>query len=352
MNTRLAALMVTTLVLLAGIALATAGASTIKWVAVPLGTHQFGHLRVPDAIVAKAGPNEIAFKSGGTGCGCTDGPGGPVLFDVERNGSIWLFDVLNHRLLVWRPGHPAHPTRTINLTGLDVRDFALGRDGTIYLYAIYAEPPAGDSGANLWALTPKGKVLWRAHALMGNGLRIGPSGALYSLGARAGSWTPLTTSTGRPLSLPRQRQRTRPFQPLSGFLHLVANQLDVHEVHFALVDRTGKVIRAWRVTSRTKLALAPGTLIPAMVGGELVVQVDASRQAKGRFLREHQILRLSPGGSRASFSVDAKALCCNDGTGALTPLRIASDGRLYQLRTNPKTGATIARYSLAARKES
>jgi hypothetical protein len=351
-NTRLAALMVTTLVLLAGIALATAGASTIKWVAVPLGTHQFGHLRVPDAIVAKAGPNEIAFKSGGAGCGCTDGPGGPVLFDVKRNGSIWMFDVLNHRLLVWRPGHPAHPARTIELKGLDVRDFALGRDGTIYLYAVYAKPPAGDSGANLWALTPKGKVLWRAHALMGNGLRIGPSGALYSLGARAGSWTPLTTSTGKPLSLPRQRQGTRPFQPLSGGLHLVANQLDVHEVHFALVDRTGKVVRAWRVTSRTKLALAPGTLIPAMVGGELVVQVDASRQAKGRFLWEHQILRLSPSGSRASFSVDAKALCCNDGTGALTPLRIASDGRLYQLRTNPKSGATIARYLLAARKES
>jgi hypothetical protein len=340
-------------IVLAGVTLATAAASPIKWVPVPLGTHRFGHLRAPDAIVAQARPSEVGFKKGGVGCGCTDGPAGPVLFDVTRNGSVWLFDVLNHRLLVWQASHPAHPVRTIKLAGLDVRDFALGRDGTIYLYAVYAEPPAGDSGANLWALRPNGKVLWRAHALVGKGLRIGPNGALYSFGVKApASWTPLTTSAGKPLSLARQRRGTRPFQPLAGGLHLVANQLDVHEVHFALVDRTGKVVRAWRVTSRTKLALAPMALTPAIVGGELVVQLDASRQAKGAFLWEHQILRLAPSGSRASFSLDAKALCCTDGIGPITPLRVASDGRLYQLRTNPKTGASIARYSLGARKES
>jgi hypothetical protein len=336
--------------LVVGVTLGTAAASPIKWVSVPLGTHQFGHLRTPDAFVARAGPTEVRFKKGGTGCGCMDGPAGPVLFDVARNGSIWLFDVLNHRLLVWRPGRPAHPARTIALKGLDVRNFALGRDGRIYLNAVYVDPPAGDSGANLWALTPKGKVVWRARALMGDGLRIGPDGALYSVGVKApANWTPLTTSSGKPLSLARQRRGTKASQPLAGGFRLVANQLDVHEVHFALVDRTGKVVRAWRVTSRTKLALAPGALTPAMVGDELVVQLDASRRTKGAFVWEHQILRLGPSGSRASFSVDAKALCCNDGTGAITPLRVASDGRLYQLRTSPKTGASIARYSLAAR---
>ncbi|TML07327.1 MAG: hypothetical protein E6G38_09055, partial [Actinobacteria bacterium] len=107
---------------LAAITLGTAAASPIKWVSVPLGTHQFGHLRSPDGIVAQAGPNEVGFKKGGTGCGCMDGPGGPVSFDVARNGSIWLFDVLNHRLLVWRSGAPAHPARTVRLgSNLDVR---------------------------------------------------------------------------------------------------------------------------------------------------------------------------------------------------------------------------------------
>ena len=335
------------MVLLAGITLGTAAAAPIKWVSVPLGTHQFGHMRSPDATVAEAGPNEVGFKKGGTGCGCMDGPGGPVLFDVARNGSIWLFDVLNHRLLVWRSGQPGHPARTIKLKGLDVRDFALGRNGTIYLYAVYAKPPIGDSGANLWAMTPNAKVLWRAHALMGNALRIGPNGALYSVGVnRASAWTPLTTSAGRPLSLAQQRRGTMPFQPLSGGTHLIANQLSPHEVHFALVDRAQKVLRAWRVTGRTQLALAPGTLTPAIVAGDLVVQLDVSRQAKGAFLWEHQVLRLTSSGSRASFSLDAKAVCCNDGTGAITPLRIASEGRLYQLRTNPKTGVQINRYSL------
>src|SRR5438067_155339 len=72
---------------LAAITLGTAAASPIKWVSVPLGTHQFGHLRSPDGIVAQAGQNEVGFKKGGTGCGCMDGPGGPVSFDVARNGS-------------------------------------------------------------------------------------------------------------------------------------------------------------------------------------------------------------------------------------------------------------------------
>ncbi|TMM26639.1 MAG: hypothetical protein E6F94_05365 [Actinobacteria bacterium] len=333
---------------LAAITLGTAAASPIKWVSVPLGTHQFGHLRSPDGIVAQAGPNEVGFKKGGTGCGCMDGPGGPVSFDVARNGSIWLFDVLNHRLLVWRSGAPAHPARTVRLgSNLDVRDFALGRDGTIYLNAVYAEPPAGDSGANLWALTPNGKLRWRAKAKLGNALRVGPNGILYSIGGARnnGAWTPLTTSAGRPLSLAAQRRQTVRFQPLAGGMHLIATQLGVHEVHFALVDSARKIVRAWRVTSHTRLALEPSALTPSFVGGELFVQLDVSRQTGP--LSEHMVLGLRQSGAmQRRFSLDANALCCYDGTGASTPLRIASDGRLYQLRTNPKTGASIARYSL------
>lgn len=332
-------------ILLAGISIGTAAASPIKWVSVSLGTHQFGRLRTPDAVVAHAGPTEVGFKKRGTGCGCMDGPAGPVLFDVARNGSIWLFDVLNHRFLVWRPGHAAHP-HSIKLKGLDVRDFVLGRDGTIYLNAVYVKPPAGDSGANLWALSPNGKVLWRARALMGNALRMGPNGALYSVGVkRASVWTPLTTSAGRPLALAQQRRGTTQSQPLAGGMHLIANQLSPHEVHFALIDRVGKVARAWRLTGRTRLALTPGVLTPAVVGGELVVEIDVSSRA-GK-LTEHMILRLGPSGAIGKrFSLAANAVCCYDETGASTPLRIGFDGRLYQLRTDPKTGARIARYSL------
>src|SRR5437764_968113 len=224
--------------LLAGIALGTAGASPIKWVPVQLGTHQFGRLRAPDAVVAHAGPAEVAFNKR-SACGCLDGPQGPMLFDVAPNGSIWLFDVLNHRLLVWQHGRPARPARALALPKLDVRDFAL-------------------------------------------------------------------------------------------------------------VDRSRKVVRAWRVLSKTPLALAQRTLTPALVGGDLVVELDVSRQVRSTLRSEHVVMRLSPTGMRKRFSLDAKTVWGDNGDQPVAALRIGSDGRLYQLRTNPKTGASIARYSLGA----
>jgi hypothetical protein len=335
-----------TAILLAGLTVGTAGASPIKWLSVPLRTHEFGHQRTPDAIVAHAGPHQVGFKRTGDHCGCTDGPEGPMLFDVGRDGSVWLLDVLNHRLLAWERGRPV---RLLALPKLDVRDFALGRDGRLYLYAVYAEPPAGDSGANLWALSPRGHVLWRAQAEMGTSLRLGPDGALYSIGAskrHPAAWTPLTTPGGRPLSLAIQRRRTVPFQPLGGGLRLIVNSLGVHEVHFALVDRAHRVVRAWRVTSRTPVALARRALTPALVAGDLVVQLDVSRQTRGAFQWEHEILRLTPSGSRASFALDAKAVYGDDGAEPIDALRVTPDGRLYQLRTSPSSGASIARYSL------
>jgi len=271
-----------------------------------------------------------------------------MLFDIAPNGSIWLFDVLNHRLLMWQRGKPAHPARSLPLPKLDVRDFALGRNGTIYLNAVYVKPPAGDSGANLWALEPSGHILWRAHANTGTALRLGPDGSLFSIGSRktgSESWTRLTTAAGRPLSLAAQRRESTPFQPLAGGLHLVSTQLGLHEVHFALVDRSHKVVRAWRVTSKTQIELGQRALTPALVGGVLVVELDVSRQVASKF--EHMVMRLAPNGMRQSFSLDAKAVWGDDGAEAITALRVGSDGRLYQLRTNPKSGASIARYSLA-----
>ena len=309
----------------------TAVASTIKWIPVPLGNHTFGQLQRPEAVVARAGPSEVGFRKNG-GCGCADGPAGPVLFDVSRGGSVWVFDVLNQRFLVWQRGRPAHPSRTLAFPKLDIRDFVLGRSGTLYLYAVYAEPPAGDSGANLWALTPTGKVLWRAKALTGSALRLGPSGAVYSVAARStSSWTPLTTPTGRPLSLLLQRRGTTSFQPFGGGLHLVATQIGPHEAHFALVDQKGTILKAWRVTSRTQITVSRA-LTPALVHGDLVAAVDASRGARS----EHVVLRLSARGMQALSSL----------AGTATTTRVGPDGRIYQLVASPKAGVRIASYAL------
>jgi hypothetical protein len=328
----------------AGVALGIAAASPIKWVSVDLGAHRFGQLSHPGAIVARAGPTEVGFEKEG-GCGCLDGPQGPTLFDVGRDGSVYLLDVLNHRLLVWQRGRPSPVSRTIELKGLDVRNFAVGRDGTIYLYAVYAEPPPGDSGAELWALSPKGKVRWRAHARIGDVLRLGPHGVLYTVGAFKRLWTPLTSPAGRPLSPAAQRRRSVAFQPLAGGMHLIASQLGAHEVHFALADLSHKVVRAWRVRSRSTLLLDQRTLTPVLIDGDLVVDLDVSRRTRV----EHQVLRLTENGVGKRVALDAKAVWGDDGTGAVTALRVGADGRLYQLRTNPKTGVSIARYTLGRR---
>jgi hypothetical protein len=119
-----------------------------------------------------------------------------------------------------------------------------------------------------------------------------------------------------------------------------------HQVHFALIDRTHRVVRAWRVTSATALAVVHAT--PALIGGDLVVPLDVSHQAsKNTFRWEHLILRLGPtGGTRQRLTLDARAVWDPDGTTTRTTLRIGADGRVYQLRTDPKTGVSVARYSL------
>jgi len=347
----------------AGPAIQPAVGAPIRWLAVQLGTHRFGHLRTPDAIVARAGPKGVGFECGKPsacaspqaatqgGCGCIDVlPQGPSSFDVARDGSIWVLDIVNNRLLVWRSGQPSRPARSVQLPrNLGVGDFTLGTDNTIYILAT----PKGAGRRKLWALSPTGQVRWQAPLTReisdaNATLRVAPDGALFTVRPRGegGSlaWTALTTPSGRPLPLAAQR-RTSPFQPLPDGLRLLTTQLSEHEVHFALIAGTGKVVRAWRVTSKTTLGTVRAT--PALVGRDLVVPLDVSRQTKTAFLWEHLILRLGPnGGTTQRFALDARAAWDPDGTTVRTLMRVGPDGRLYQLRSDPKTGMSIARYSL------
>jgi hypothetical protein len=355
-RTTLAVITTALAVLVAGAVIQPAGATPIKWLAVQLGVHQFGRLGSPDGVVARAGPKGVGFECGKpsactssqegspeSGCGCIDVLAqGPTSFDVARNGSVWLFDGVNHRLLVWQRGS-LRPGRTVHLPAdVGASDFALGRDGTIYVFGNHVH---GKPYFMMYALTPTGRVRWNAPTTVGSQahLRVGPDGTVYAVGAsERAAWTPLTTPSGRPLPLAQQRRKSSLLQPLSGTVRLLVTQLSDHEIHFALIDQAHKVIRAWRVTSKTPVAFASRELSPALVGGDLVVAVDVSRLTKW----EHEILRLSPSGMRQRIDLDAHAVWDPDGSTVATPLRIAPDGRLYQLRTNPKTGMSIARYSL------
>jgi hypothetical protein len=336
-----------------------ASAASIKWLTVNLGTHQFGHLTRPDAVVAHAGPSVVGFECGkpsvcpgappppGDSCGCIDTLGqGPTGLDVTAAGTVWVFDGVKHRLLAWRPGRPTAPARSVRLPA-DVHDsdFAVGRDGTIYVFGnnVPHRPYLW-----LYALAGNGKVRWKAATTVASGqarLLHAPDGSLFAAGpSTTPTWTPLTTPGGRPLTLAAQRARSGPLQPLGDGLRLSTTVLSPHEVHLALIDRARRVVRAWRVTSRT--TFGPERISASLAGGDLVVALSVTRDGTP-FRWDDLILRLTPDGRIASRVVlDPRAVWDPDGSTARTTARIASDGGLYQLRTDPAKGMTVTRFSL------
>jgi hypothetical protein len=342
------------LLLLAAVAVGVArpaAATPIKWLSVNLGVHNFGHLSAPGAIVARAGADAVGFECGkpsactppepGSGCGCIDTlPQGPTAVDVARDGSVWVLDGVKHRLLTWQRGGAM---RAVPLPA-DVgdSDFVTGRDGTIYVFGgnVHGKPYL-----TMYALSPTGRVRWKAATTVGSSqarLVLAWDGSIYSLGPSATpTWTPLTTPTGRALPLSTQRRRSSHLQPLAHDLRLLTTQPSQREVHLALVDGHGTVVRAWRVTSRTSLEV--GRLVPSLVGGDLVVGIGVYQGTKS----ETVILRLGASGpTRPRIALDGHAVWDPDGTTARSTVRITSDGRLYQLRTDRAKGLTVARYRL------
>jgi hypothetical protein len=177
-------------------------------------------------------------------------------------------------------------------------------------------------------------------------LRTGPDGTLYCLvfmgmfGADEWGWMPAATPGGTPLPPAAQRHRTRwPFQPVAHGLRLLGpevytphDDMAPHELRYALVDRHDRVVRAWRVLSRTEVNLHES--VTDLVGSDPVVLLQ--------FANEYEVVRLGPHGARARFSVRRAVW----GDTALPDLRVGPDGRLYQLSTSPTTGIAVSRYSL------
>ena len=186
-------------VLLGGALLQPAAALSIAVYKVPLGEHRFGDVRRPDRIVLEAGADQVGWEQPPPGA---EGiPFGPWSFDVARDGSIWLMDAVNQRLLMWRPGASGGPARTVALPDdpLDrVADFAVAADGGIY--ASYVPPPGTvDKNMRLAALTPAGKVRWTsatANPVFNGRLRFGPDATLYVTEPGTLTWIPVATPAG------------------------------------------------------------------------------------------------------------------------------------------------------------
>ena len=352
-RTTLGVLAVGSMVLLLGafewIPTANAAGPTI----VDLGTHGFGHLTRPDAIVARVGADGVAFEDPG------EGPGqGPWSFDIAADGSIWLLDELNFRLLAWDPGKPESPARAVPLPRAEIgiaADLALGADGTIYLsYVPTNQGPA--QTLKVCALSPTGLLLWTTATdiqYFNSRLREVPDGSVYWEGAadtpdgeRSGVWTPVTSRDGRPLSLSEQRAGSTPYQPMPGGLRFEEAEVGegaTHEWDFTLLDSSGREAGAWTVRSDDDLG---GTIDePAMADGLPVVTLEVARRTPKDYLYEYVALPLPVGvGEPTQISLDPRAVW---GDTPVTGVRVGPDGDLYQLRSDIDTGVTIARYSFA-----
>jgi hypothetical protein len=161
------------------------------------------------------------------------------------------------------------------------------------------------------------------------------------------AWLPVATPGGRPIPAAQQIARAAwPGQPVAGGLRLVSETYTARadkaprEARFALVDRRGRVVRAWRVVSGTDINFGYAT--PELVGGDPVAVLDVTAQTKSGFNWEELVLRLGPTGARARFSLRHAVF----GDNILADVRIGPDGNVYQLASSPQTGVTISRYSL------
>jgi hypothetical protein len=339
---------------------AGAAAPSVSWVlehaaVVNLGVHRFGSTRLPDAVVARAGPVAVKFQT-------TGDVFGPQTFLVGRNGSIWLNDGLNQRLLAWPAGHPNATPHPLQLPHFSPdTDIALGPAGTVY--AAWWDTSVVPPVVRLDRLSATGKVLWQstlASQVTNSRLRVGPDGTLFFTTGMPGGpggetqWAPAATPAGRPLSLPQQLARRSWSEQMPGGLQLLSDSMapcqcgenprgeSRRELRFALVNRHGRLVRAWRLLSGTDISMGGSYTTPELVGGDPVVVIDTTAGTGKAFRWEYEVLRLTPKGTRARFSLGRAVY----GDNSLSDVRVGTDGNLYRLGSSPATGVVIGRFSL------
>ena len=333
-----------------------------KPVVVKLGTHQFGETKAPEAVVARASADQVGMEPPNPDELL---PGfGPQTFLVGKDGSIWLDDNLQKRLLVWNAGQPDSIARTVNLPFFAYdNDIALGPGGSIYVTQVLKHPDRlvlerlTSSGALIWERPLGGEYFGNSTFVLGanSQLRIGPDGTLYVLAfmGLAGdewAWMPAATPAGKAIPPAAQRSRTNwPFLPVAGGLRLLGGEIYTphddmapHELRYALVDRRDRIVRSWQILSRTEMNFH--LTVPELAGGDPVVVVDFVKDPGAQNIWEYEALRLGPHGTRARFSLAHATF----GADILPDLRVGPDGKLYQLATSLQNGVTISRYSLGA----
>jgi hypothetical protein len=326
---------------------------------VDLGTHVFGDTRPPDQVVARARPDQVGWQLPPPG----QGPkAGPQSFLVGPDHTIYLHDSFNDRMLVWNAGDPDTIVRSVPLPGRTAdNDVALGPEGSFYV--THGEGAGLDYHVVLERLAPRGEELWTGDLAgdffgdsgkfeigVNSSLRPGPDGrlnlltAMTSLPGGQPGWMPVATADGRAIAPSAQRRGTGwPYQPIGQGQRMVTEVYTAvpdsapHEVRVAIVNREGRVVRAWRVISRTPINLHDTTDV---LRGAPTLVLDVLDDTLTKW--EYEVLRLVPDGSPSMFSVPRMVF----GDNILSDVRQSSTfgGGVYQLRSDPSFGVQILRY--------
>jgi hypothetical protein len=327
---------------------------------VDLGTHRFGETRSPDQVVARAGADQVGWQLPPPG----QGPkAGPQSFLVGSDHSIYLHDSFNDRMLVWNAGDPNRIVRSVPLPGRTAdNDVALGPEGSFYV--THGEGVGLDYHVVLKRLTSTGAEMWTGNLAgdffgssgkfeigVNSSLRTGPDGKLNVLatmtslpGGQPG-WMPVATPDGRAIAPSAQRRGTDwPYQPIGQGQRMITEVYTAvpdsppHEIRVAIVNRRGRVVRAWRVISQTPINLHD---TPDVLRGAPTLVLDVLDETATRW--DYEVLRLVPDGSPAMFSVPRMVF----GDNILSDVRLSSTfgGGVYQLRSDPSFGVQILRYS-------
>ncbi len=301
-----------------------------KWTQITLGAARFADAWAPSAVVARArwgnGARELGLNSGREQSRI-----GPSAFDVAPDGSIVVLDQVNRRLVVYRNGEVSThlPIEFFGGEG----DLAVGRNGAIYVLdqgGTASSSPlvrSFDAGGTLLA----GVRLAQRTADM---VRAGPNGPLVH-GYPSEMWSP--TGGGRPpLGPERQISLARPGRAVAGGLQVVVRAVS-NEARFALA-RPDSVVRSWLIKSSTPLGEVQ---LAEPYGDGLVVVLRRWTEARAEF----RVLRLTPTGLSASFSVEPAEWA---ETASLSRFRLHGT-TLYQLRSAP-AGVEIVAFQIGGTK--
>ena len=297
-------------------------------VEVALGAHRFGLVREESARVAEA-----QWGDGAADVGLEQGLhltaiGGSAL-DVGRDGSIYVLDEANRRILRWSSGQSIVEPVELAIDGT-LADLAVADDETIHVLETTAEPGRKPL---LRSFTRTGTPLGATEiAERSSQLRLGPADDPFALQHPSGQWMRLAGGD-RSFLPPRAQVATgragRPL-PAGGEVIVLSRE---SEVRVALVN-AGRVRQAWRVTSETPLAEVQ---LAEMQRNMLVLVVRSFTDARDEFV----VLVLDGHGVVDRFSVDSADWA---ETAPLSRFR-AVGGSLYQLGSTPNR-LFVDRYDL------